>query len=472
MPAPHRDEVLDGRYRLEELLGEGGMGLVHRATDLRLERAVAIKVVRADEEATMATRERFLREARRTAQVRHPNIVEVFDVGETAKGELYFVMERLEGESLAGRLTRGRLTLASFSHIAPQICDAIGAAHQAGVIHRDLKPANVMLVRHGSKVDHVKVLDFGISKAADSNTNLTAAGVFVGTVEYMAPEQIMGAPLDARADVYSLGALFYRLLTGTQLYPNARVATMLYHHLEVMPEAPRSRAPGADIPIAVEQLILRCLAKEPSQRLPSAIELGRALDQALAAKPAAAKIAVAKVEPKAFPTTTEVMDSRPLSAGMAASAEPGAAPAAPIWGIDTIKDVECTFAPPPRAPRAVSAPPEVGPSYEQTAELEIEIELDAPPRRSEGSTRPASAQAGRGATRPARRRRTLPSWIEPLGVLPIPVAKRVVLLSAIAAILLRIFMEGGGIYAGVLLVISALAWVGIYVRRRMEESAG
>ena len=279
MAKASRKEVLAGRYQLESLVGQGGMGAVHLATDLRLERPVAIKVVNAHAK-NAETHARFVREAQRTAQIRHPNVVEVFDVGETESGDLFFVMELLKGEPLSARLAREkRMALGTFFTVARQICEGLGAAHALGIIHRDVKPANVMLVEHGSRRDHVKILDFGIAKAQSSGTALTEAGMFLGTLEYIAPEQILGeTALDARADVYALGVLFYRMLTGSPLFPDVSRTALIHHHLEVKPERPERRCPDAGIPRAVSDLVMRCLSKEPHERFATANELRVALE--------------------------------------------------------------------------------------------------------------------------------------------------------------------------------------------------
>ena len=189
--------LLGGRYRLEAKLGSGGMGVVYRATDQTMHRPVAVKLVRGVDGVTLddEVAGRFLREAKNTARVQHENIIEVYDLGRSDQGDMYFVMELLEGESLSTMLRReGKIKPALAVHIARQMCAALHVAHAAGIIHRDLKPANVMLVQRGNDASYVKVLDFGVAKSytPDQQTQLTHTGMLVGTVEYMAPEQIMG----------------------------------------------------------------------------------------------------------------------------------------------------------------------------------------------------------------------------------------------------------------------------------------
>ena len=268
-------DLVEGRYRLGDVLGEGGMGVVYRAFDERLERAVAVKVLATTQADAPEARARFLREARRTAQLRHPNLVEVFDVGETEAGEPFFVMELMTGELLSAfAKTHGALHPTTFTRIAQQICEGVAVAHAAGVVHRDLKPANVMIV-DGTRI---KVLDFGIYKDNAQAVALTAEGSFVGTVGYAAPEQIRGEPLDARADVYSLGVIFYELLAGASLFDAGSLATQLHQHLSVEPRALSERIAG--VPSAISAAIMRALSKDPGRRFANATAFGEALGAA------------------------------------------------------------------------------------------------------------------------------------------------------------------------------------------------
>ncbi len=276
--------LLGGRYRLEAKLGSGGMGVVYRATDQTMHRAVAVKLVRGvdgvmlDDEVTG----RFLREAKNTARVQHENIIEVYDLGCSDQGDLYFVMELLEGESLSTKLRRdGKLPPALAVHIARQVCAALHVAHAAGIIHRDLKPANVMLVQRGSDPSYVKVLDFGVAKSytPDQQTQLTHTGMLVGTVEYMAPEQIMGRTVDGRTDLYALGVVLYRMLSGKAPFRDGGVPALIHAHLNVYAKSMTEANP--EIPGELDRVVLRCLAKQPEQRFESMEELSRALAGAI-----------------------------------------------------------------------------------------------------------------------------------------------------------------------------------------------
>jgi serine/threonine-protein kinase len=277
--------LLGGRYRLEAVLGHGGMGVVYRGADLMMKRPIAVKLIRAIDgiELDDEVAGRFLREAKNTARVQHPNIVQVFDLGRTDEGALYLVMELLDGESLSARMRReGAMSPARAVYIARQICDALEVAHTAGVIHRDLKPANVMLLSRGGDDSFVKVLDFGVAKSysPDQQTQLTHVGMLVGTVDYMAPEQIMGKKLDGRADVYSLGIVLYKMLAGRAPFRDAGVPALINAHLN---EAPKPLAEVAtEIPAELERAVLRCLEKDPGNRYASMRELERALGDAVA----------------------------------------------------------------------------------------------------------------------------------------------------------------------------------------------
>jgi serine/threonine protein kinase len=274
--------MLSERYRLERKLGHGGMGIVYGATDVVMRRPVAVKLVAVDPAMEEETASRFLREARNTARIQHPNIVHVFDLGRSDRGELFFVMELLDGESLSQKLRKvSHFSAEICMYIAKQICRALEHAHSHGVIHRDLKPANIMLVPTADDPHFVKVLDFGVAKTQDQGTQLTRAGMLVGTIEYMAPEQIMGKSVDARADVYALGVIMYRMLTGTPLFREGGSAQLLSKHLNDAPEPLRGRAPSYEIPAALELVVLKCLAKLPDARFASMADLDDALDRLL-----------------------------------------------------------------------------------------------------------------------------------------------------------------------------------------------
>jgi hypothetical protein len=257
-----------GKYVLGALLGQGGMGAVYRSLHPQLNRPVAIKMIvgGGDEQA----QQRFLREAQLVANLAHPNIVRIFDV-DTHGGQPYIVMDFVEGGSLASRLAAGPLPLAQALPILTTLADALGYAHGQGIVHRDLKPANVLLRSDGSPV----LADFGIARLAEAGAaaQLTATGAVLGTVAYMAPEQLRGNA-DARSDIYALGVLIFEALSGRRPF-EGDTGQILLGHLQEQPPPLRSIAP--QLPGSVELLVARMLAKDPAQRPQSAAEVAEAL---------------------------------------------------------------------------------------------------------------------------------------------------------------------------------------------------
>ena len=261
-----------GRYRCERVLGEGGMASVYLARDAELDRLVALKVLAGQLTNEAEFRERFLRETRLSARLLHPNIVQVFDAGED-EGRPYIVMEYVQGESLAELLARRRLLPASEAvELALQVCAGLEHAHGQGLVHRDVKPANLLVRADGV----VKIADFGIAHAVES-TRLTQVGTVLGTAPYLSPEQAAGGPVTAKTDLYSLGAVLYEVLTGRLPYELTSLA-------ELPALQQRGATPVRDlepaVPPAVEDAVMRCLARNPDYRPASAAELARQLTEA------------------------------------------------------------------------------------------------------------------------------------------------------------------------------------------------
>jgi eukaryotic-like serine/threonine-protein kinase len=274
--------TLDDKYRLEERLGEGGMGTVYRATHLLIERNVAIKVLSPRFVTDDAARERFRREARAAGRLQHTNAVTVTDFGETREGLVYLVMELLEGKSLREVLAHDApLDPARAVSLMLQISAAVEAAHEAGIIHRDLKPGNIFLVQRPDSPYIVKVLDFGIAKivADDGEFNvadtLTGTGVMIGTPRYMSPEQCDGAPLTPASDVYSLGVILYEMLTGQTPFTGVSPLALALKHSSESPRPPRELV--ASIPPALEAVVLHALEKSSETRPSDAGEFRREL---------------------------------------------------------------------------------------------------------------------------------------------------------------------------------------------------
>ena len=303
---PQSGRQIAGRYRLAERLGRGGMAAVYRAVDGQTRATVALKLVLSGEAAQPdAVRERFVREVERTTRFTHPNIVRMLDFGSEPDGALFLVLELLDGETLSRRLGREpRLPAALAVSIGRQLCAALQAVHAAGVIHRDIKPGNVMLLSGAEGT--VKLIDFGIARTFAEETHLTGTGLLVGTTEFCSPEQIRGAPIDGRVDLYALGAVLYRALAGVLPFEGPGLATIIHGHLYKTPAPLRARAPDADVPAALEAVILKCLAKDPAARFATAGELGAALQASLRAPapaPRPAVIAPAALSPRKVPVS-------------------------------------------------------------------------------------------------------------------------------------------------------------------------
>jgi serine/threonine protein kinase len=264
---------LGGRYRLIREIGRGGIGTVWEAELEPIGRKVAIKLLRAKRGQQRDVARRLVREAVSVSQIGHPHIVAVHDVGTDDSGAPYLVMDLLTGESLASLLARvGSLPWVDVQTIAEQICDALGAAHDLDVVHRDVKPANVFVRRDATGRWHCTLLDFGLCKAADEGTVLTAAGMLLGTPGYMAPEQIRGDEVDARADVYAVACIVVEMLRGQPTFPGARREEILAAQLEG-----RHAALPSSITTSARDALRRALSVDREQRPSSAAELGRAL---------------------------------------------------------------------------------------------------------------------------------------------------------------------------------------------------
>ena len=287
-------QVIDGRYAVRALIGEGGMGRVYEAEHVEIGKRVALKILHPVYSRTPEVVARFRREARAASKIGHPNIVDVTDSGTTADGSVYFVMEFLDGVELAAVIDReGALPVPRVLAIGTQICRALAAAHNAGIVHRDLKPENVLLVVREGTTDFVKVLDFGIAKSAEleetRKERLTHPGMAMGTPEYMAPEQAAGKPADSRSDVYAVGAILYEMLTGRPPYEGENFMAILTKKATLDPVAPRAVRP--DLPQAVEDVVMRALARDPAVRPQSMEALEYELTKCLAGR----GVAVAKV---------------------------------------------------------------------------------------------------------------------------------------------------------------------------------
>jgi serine/threonine protein kinase len=263
LPDPRIGTLLAGRYVVEEVIGEGGMATVYRARHKLVDRPVAVKIMNPMLASDPIVRERFRREARSAQKLAHPNIIEIFDQGDTEDGTCYIVMELLRGESLAAVVSQGRLEVDRAIKVMIQIARGIARAHDLEVIHRDLKPENIFLCRRDDGSDLVKLLDFGIAKSRH-DSRLTGQGELFGTPQYMAPERILGNDTGGSSDLYALGVVFFEMLSGELPFNAPDVATFFVKHMN---EPARSlQALNARVPARLDELVAKLLAKDPKDR--------------------------------------------------------------------------------------------------------------------------------------------------------------------------------------------------------------
>jgi serine/threonine protein kinase len=284
---PQKDEligqILNDRYKVVEEVGRGGMSAVYKGIHELMDRTVAIKVLLPQLVSDTISIKRFQQEAQAASHLQHPNVITVYDYGFVASGQPYLVMDFLEGESLADIIRHEKQTTTKrMIPIFTQACEALEHAHQKGVIHRDLKSSNIMLIDFEGKKDFVKVVDFGIAKLMPSSgkqsQNLTQTGEVFGSPIYMSPEQCMAQSLDARSDIYSMGAMMYEALTGLPPLMGNSIIDTMQMHMSTPPKPFREIRPDLEIPEALERVVLKALAKKPEQRYQSMKELGDALE--------------------------------------------------------------------------------------------------------------------------------------------------------------------------------------------------
>jgi serine/threonine protein kinase len=270
-PDEHIGKTVANKYRVEQMIGEGGMGKVYKATQLSLDKPVVLKVLRQallSDERTVA---RFQREAKAASRLNHPNSISVLDFGQADDGAMYIAMEYVQGKDLHHILSREwPLPESRVIRVISQVLSALADAHSAGVIHRDLKPENIMVEQRRGEADFVKVLDFGIAKIVDGTNDegpaLTRAGFVCGTPEYMSPEQARGAQLDHRSDLYAVGVILYQLTCGMLPFDSDSAVGFATKHLTEVPPPPTKRRPEAKVSPGMERLIMKALAKNPDDR--------------------------------------------------------------------------------------------------------------------------------------------------------------------------------------------------------------
>ena len=418
------------RYRVEQKLGTGGMGVVYRAEHIHLRRPVALKLLHSRLEAEPEVVERFFREARAAADLKNPHIVEVSDFGTLDDGAAFLVMEYLQGSSLDELIrSERRLEPERAVRIACQVANALGAAHEKGVIHRDLKPPNVMLADVDGDPDFVKVLDFGIAKLLEGDTKqLTKTGIVMGTPAYMAPEQASGGAVDARTDIYALGVILYEMLTGAPPFGGDNPTQILVAHVTVEPAPLRAVRP--ELPEALEQVILACLAKEPDGRPATMDALRQALATWAPGNEAAASVAAAPVAGALVAAADLPQPAVPDIGTAPTVAPPGLAPtaAAPAMTGPGVSQAPPTMAATgPATPAAVQQAPVMAPT------VLPETRADTPVQ-----TVPPQAPLQHSAPQP---------MMAPMQMAPAqPASSRAgLMVGIIVAVLLGCILVGGGV---------------------------
>jgi WD40 repeat protein/tRNA A-37 threonylcarbamoyl transferase component Bud32 len=343
-------------YRIESLLGWGGMSVVYLAEDLRLKRRVALKLLAADLAEDESFRDRFLRESELAASIDHPNIVPIYEAG-TAEDLLFIAMRYVDGRDLKERLQRGRLDPADAIGILVQVASALDAAHARNLVHRDVKPSNVLLDT-GARPDgsdHVYLADFGLSRRISEESGVGGGGHLVGTIDYVAPEQIAGDEIDGRADVYSLGCVLYESLVGQPPFRRDSDIAVVFAHLETDPPAPSAGRP--ELPAALDGVITKALAKEPDQRYASCREFARAalavaVDEAsrllidVASRAAAGRSDLSEVEAELAGKVTDLQLAREQArvlSGPTAPARTSSEAICPFKGLASFEPVDAEY---------------------------------------------------------------------------------------------------------------------------------
>ena len=414
IPADARTGTTVGKYKLHEIVGRGGMGVVYRGEHVYIGKEVAVKILHEGYGGREESIKRFLREARAASLINHPNIVDVTDFGKSNDGTVFFVMELLEGEALDVVLQRDRrLELMRAITIVNQMAGALGSAHSKGIVHRDLKPENVMLIRREGRrelirqfveeggtqrtvserekaFDFVKILDFGVAKVRDPDSNegrVTQQGVVFGTPEYMAPETARIGVSDPRTDIYALGIMFYEMLTGTVPFTGETPVDVMLKVVSQPVISPRQKAPDIEITPEAERLIMKALSKDPLQRHQSMEELFNDLQQCYGSVRYRRQLELRPPEPIQLQNIKRPSGSRPVEG------DGGTPPGAATIPAETLgAEVGAKQAPAP----APAGPPPIlltkRKERKRTLPMEIGVTADSPkPGPSAGAASSSSA---------------------------------------------------------------------------------
>lgn len=356
-------KVVAQRYRVDELIGVGGMGAVFRVTHLALGKTFALKVLHSHYTRDADVISRFMREARAASQTGHPNIIDVLDIGTNDEGDVYFVMELLEGTNLAHSIEReGPMAVRRAVHITRQVCRALSAAHAAGIIHRDLKSENIILTTRGKDPDFVKVLDFGICKQMNADSATTSPGLIMGSPDYMAPEQGAGLEATIASDIYAVGCIMFEMLTGRMPFEGRNAVDVLMQ--KGAREADSVTAYRPEVPEPVSAAIARCLRRQAGDRPPSMRSLEYDLTRAIDGR-ATAVANVLGIEGADDPRGVGPDDpsaAASLSMARAAIANVVGSGAKGVYGRDYEKQEHTQIAPAPRRPAQLSGPQAVVPA--------------------------------------------------------------------------------------------------------------
>jgi serine/threonine protein kinase len=301
--------LLADRYDVQELIGEGGVGLVYKGVLRELKLPVAIKVLRPEVAANKEVLARFQREAATASSIGNPHIVRMVELSVLPNGAAYLAMEYLDGESLAEHMKRGALSVDEAISIGVQIMEALGACHERDVVHRDLKPDNIVLVERDGRPSFVKIVDFGMVRLVGSSSKLTNQGAIIGTPHYMAPEQCKGLTADHRADIYSVGILLYRMVTGKLPFDGDKWLEVLSQQVHAEPVPPSQHLPAGALPRPLEAVILKAMQKEPDQRFQSMREMMQAIGDATS------ESVLRSIEPGDGRGTTSVSPAAPAKSG-------------------------------------------------------------------------------------------------------------------------------------------------------------